>query len=71
MHDRIKQKQSEWKGALKYTQNMGKGLNKVYKTVVKQISQEMPPLGESGSEVSHLIPDPRKFAEVTKLSDDI
>ena len=26
---------------------------------------------ESGSEVSHLIPGPRNFSEVTKLSDDI
>ena len=31
----------------------------------------MPPLGESGSEVSHFIPEPRNFAEVTKLSYDI
>ena len=31
----------------------------------------MPPLGESGSEVSHLMTKPRKFSEVTKLSDDI
>ena len=31
----------------------------------------MLPLGESGSEVSHFIPEPRNFAEVTKLSDDI
>ena len=29
------------------------------------------PLGESGSKVSHFIPEPRKFSEVTKLSDDI
>ena len=28
-------------------------------------------MGESGSEVSHLIPEPRNFAEVTKLSDDM
>ena len=27
--------------------------------------------GESGSEVSHLIPEPRKFVEVTKLSENI
>ena len=50
---------------------MGKGLHKVFKTVVKEISKELPPLGESGSEVSHLIPEPRNFAEVTKLSDNI
>ena len=28
-------------------------------------------LGESGSEVSYLIPEPRNFAEVTKLSENI
>ena len=28
-------------------------------------------MGESGSEVSHFIPEPRKFAEVTKFSDII
>ena len=27
--------------------------------------------GESGSEVSHIIPEPRNFAEVTKLSENI
>ena len=31
----------------------------------------MTPLGESGSEVSHLFPEPRNFAEVKKLSDKI
>ena len=43
---------------------MGKGLQKLFKTVVKEISQELTPLGESGSELSHLIPEPRNFAEV-------
>ena len=50
---------------------MGKGLHKVFKNVVKQISQEFPPLGEYGSEVYHSIPESRKISEVTKLSDDI
>ena len=50
---------------------MGKGLRKVFKNVVKEISQELPPLGESGSEVFHFIPEPRKFAKVKKCSDDI
>ena len=50
---------------------MGKGLHKVFNTSVKYISQELPPLGESGSEVSHFVPEPRNFYEVTKLSDDI
>ena len=50
---------------------MGKGLHKVFSTVVKDISQELTPLGESCSEVSHFIPEPRKFAEVIKLSENI
>ena len=35
--DRIRQIQPEWKGALKATRSMGKGLRKVFKTVVKNI----------------------------------
>ena len=50
---------------------MGKGLHKVFKTVVKYISQDLLSFGESGSEVSHFIPEPRNFSEVTKLSDEI
>ena len=46
---------------------MGRGLHKVFSTVVKEISQELTPLGESGSEVSHFIPEPRNFAKVTKI----
>ena len=41
--------QSEWKGALKAMQSTRKGLHKVFNTVVKEISQELTPLGESGS----------------------
>ena len=52
-------------------QNMGKGLHKVFKTAVKDILKYLPPLGESGSEVSYFIPEPRNFSEFTKLSDDI
>ena len=33
--------------------------------------QELTPLGESGSEISHFIPEQENFAEVTKLSDNI
>ena len=50
---------------------MGKGSHKVFSTVVKEILQEITALGESGSEVSHFIPEPRNFAEVTKLSENI
>ena len=37
IRDRIRQRQLEWKGALKATQIMGKGLHKVFKTFVKDI----------------------------------
>ena len=50
---------------------MGKGLHKVFSTIVLEISQELTNLGEPGSEVSHFIPEPRNFAEVTKLSENI
>ena len=43
---------------------IGKGSHKVFNTVVKDILQHLPPLGEYGSEVSHLITEPRNFAEV-------
>ena len=46
---------------------MGKVSHKVFKTVIKDISQDLPPSGGSGSKVSHFIPDPRNFAKVTKL----
>ena len=47
---------------------MGKVLQKVFKTAVKEISQELAPLGKSGSEASHFIPEPRNFSEEKKLS---
>ena len=50
---------------------MGKGLHKVFNTVVKDILQELTPLGEYGSEVSHFVPEPRNFYEVKNISDDI
>ena len=33
--------------------------------------QELTALGESGSEVSHFIPEPRNYSEVKKLSENI
>ena len=69
--DRIKEIKSEWKGELKATQNMGKGLHKVFNTVVKYISQDLSPLGESGSKVSHFITEPGNFSKLKTISDDI
>ena len=48
IRDHISQRQSEWKRALKATQSMGKGLHKVFSTVVKDIFARIDSLGESG-----------------------
>ena len=45
--DQFKQRQVEYKGSLLSTQNMGKGLHKVFKAVVNELSQALPILGES------------------------
>ena len=50
---------------------MGKGLHKVFSTIVKEIFQELTALVESGSEVSRFIQEPRNFSEVKKLSYNI
>ena len=42
-----------------------------FKYSVNEISQVLTILGKYDSEVSYLIPEPRNFAEVTRLSDDI
>ena len=47
-----------------------KRLTQVFSTDVKEISQELTALGESGSKVSHFIQEPRNFAQVTKLSEN-
>ena len=47
---------------------MGEVLHKLFKVVVNELNNSFPNLGESGSEVSHFIPQPRNFVEVTGLS---
>ena len=71
IRDHIKQKKSQWKGALRATHKMGKGLHRVFSTIVSEVLQELTNFGETGSEVSHFIPEPRNFAEVTKLAENI
>ena len=68
---RIKQKKLQWKGALRTTHKMGKGLHRFFSTIVLEILQELTYFGETGSEVSHFIPEPRNFAEVTRLAENI
>ena len=50
---------------------MVKGLHKVFKSAVNEILQVLPIWGESGSEVSYFIPEPRNFSEVTRFPNDI
>ena len=71
IRDRIKQNKLQWKGALRATHKMVKGLHRVFGTIVSEISQELTNFGETGSEVSHFIPEPRNFAEVTRLAENI
>ena len=49
---------------------MGKGLKTLFETVVNKLSVELPIFGESGSEISYLIPEPRKFAKFIRLLED-
>ena len=71
IRDHIKRRQKEWKRALLSTRKISKGLHKLFKAVVDDILQYLPILGESVSEVSYFIPEPIKFAKVTRLSEDI
>ena len=50
---------------------MGKVLHKVFKAVVNKLNNALPYLVELGSEVSHFIPEPSKFSEVTGLPEDV
>ena len=45
IRDRIKPKKSQWKGALRATHKMGKGLHRVFSTIVSEISQELTNFG--------------------------
>ena len=49
IHYHSNKRQLKWKRALKVTRKTGKGLYKVFKTVVKNISQYLPPFSESCS----------------------
>ena len=71
IRDRMKQKKFQWKGALRATHNMRKGLHRFFSTIVSEIPQELTNFGETGSEVPHFIPEPRNFAEVTRLAENI
>ena len=69
--DHIKQKKSQWKGTLIPTHKMGKGLHRVFNTMVLEILQELTNFGETGSELSNFIPESRNFAEVTRSAENI
>ena len=67
----IKLSQAEWKRMLLSTRNMDKSLHILFKAVVNDIQQALPFLGENGSKVSYFVPEPRYFAEVTRLSENM
>ena len=50
---------------------MGKGLHNLFKAVPNYISQALPILNKSGSEVSYFVTEPRNFSEVAILSEDM
>ena len=50
---------------------MDKGLNKVFKAVVNELNNSLPTLGESVSEVLDFILEPRNFAVVPRLPEDV
>ena len=50
---------------------MCKVLHKLCKSVANELDKSLPTLGESFSEVSHSIPEPRNFSEVTRLTADV
>ena len=70
IRDCIKQVQSELQGAELLENIMGKFLHKVFNSVVKELNYSLPNLVELGSEVSHFIPEPRNFSEVSRLTAD-
>ena len=47
----MKQNKNEWKGAELLEKIMGTVLHKLFKAVVNELNNELPHLGESGSEV--------------------
>ena len=69
--DRIKQTQNEWNGEELSAKITGKALYKVFKAVVNELNNASLSLGKSGSEVLQFIPEPSKFAEVTRLPADV
>ena len=58
----IRQWKSGWKGAEPSEKIIGKVLHKVFEIVVKWLNSSLTVLGESGSEVSHFIPEHRNFS---------
>ena len=54
IRDRIKQNKSQWKGALRATHKMEKGLHRVFSTIVSEISQELTNFRETGTDYTTL-----------------
>ena len=50
---------------------MGKVLHKLFRSVVNELSEALPTLVESSSEIYYFVQEPRNFTKVTILSEDI
>ena len=50
---------------------MGEGLHKFFKDFLNELNDPLTNLVESGSEVSHFIPELSNCAEVARLSADV
>ena len=49
----------------------GQRFTQSFKAVANKLSEPLPIMGKSGSEVSYFIPEHRSFEEVTRLNPDI
>ena len=59
------------KGLELSAKNMVKGLHKFFKDFLNELNNTLSTLVELGSKVSHFIPEPRNFVEVTRLPEDV
>ena len=69
--DQIRRVKSKRKGADLSAKRVGKGLHEFFKIVVKDLKNSLSDLVELDSEVSHFIPEPSNFVEVTRLPAEV
>ena len=65
--------QRDWAGAFlaSKTKGLGRGVHRLFRTIAREVNKETPEMGEQGSEVAPFLPEPRNFAEVTRLPAEV